>query len=185
MATKRKPARKKPATKPRKRTTLRETSKPRSVKRINRKSNSFLSEMFNPKMAKAGATATLSGGIGGAGYGLMTKFMPDATVTKKIGFGIVGSFVTAVLLQKPNVGAGISGATVFDAMKTQGMLAEKSMQNHKYANQIKALPMVLDENGNELNLSQSDNMFLSENILDLAENFSYQTGQQGMPFGGM
>jgi len=171
------PAKRKAPVRRRRSATL--SAKPRARKKVTRRKKGMLSELFNPAMAKAGATSVLSGGVGGAGYGLMTKFLPEASVTKKIGFGMVGSFITAVLLQKPNIGAGISGATVFDAMKTQGMLAE-NMTAHKYANQVKSLPMVLDENGNELLLSNDDNMLLSENILDLAE---YQQPNM-MNFGG-
>lgn len=182
MAVKRKRAPRKKTTTRRRSTTM--SAKPRTVRKISRKKGGLLSELYNPKMAKAGATASLSGAVGGAGYGLMSKFMPEATITKKLGFGLIGSFITATVLQKPNLGAGISGAAVFDAMQQNGMLAENSMRNHKYADKIKSLPMVLDENGNELFLSQDDNMYLSENIFDLAENFSYNTGQFGMNFGG-
>jgi hypothetical protein len=69
-------------------------------------------------------------------------------------------------------------------MKTQGMLAD-SMTDYEYANQIKALPMVLDENGNELYLSQENNLYLSENILDLSEDTVFNSvGYQGQNFGG-
>jgi hypothetical protein len=184
MAVKRKRAVKKAPVKRRRRTTTL-SAKKRPVRRIKRKSKGMLSELFNPAMAKGGATTVLSGALGGAAYGLMTKMLPDLTVTKKLAFGGVGSFILATVLQKPNLAAGLIGATVFDAMKMQGFLAESDdMQMYKYANAVKQLPMVLDENGNELMLSAGDNMYLSENIMNLAENTDYNVGYQGMPFGG-
>ena len=184
MATKkRKAPRKKTAT--RKRTkTLSAAPRKRGVKRVGSRKKGMLSELFNPAMAKGGATAVLSGAVGGAGYGLLTKVLPELTTAKKIVFAAVGSFVTATILGKPNLAAGIMGGAVFHTMQTQGMLAEKNMQAYKYANSVKALPMVLDENGNELYLSQDDNMYLSENILDLAEATDYQVNL-APPFGGM
>jgi len=184
MAKRRTTARKKaPAVRKKRRTTTLSAPK-RRTRRVTRRKKGMLSELFNPQMAKGGATTVLSGAIGGAAYGLMTKFLPDLTVQKKLAFGGVGSFILATVLQKPNLAAGLIGATVFDAMKQQGFLAENDMESYNYANGIKALPMVLDENGNEMFLSQDDNMFLSENILDLSENFDYNVGYNGMPFGG-
>lgn len=185
MATKKRRApRKKTTARKRTRTLSAAPKRRRTVKRVGRRKKGMLSELFNPAMAKGGATAVLSGAIGGAGYGLLTKVLPELTTAKKIGFAAVGSFVTATVLQKPNLAAGIMGGAVFHTMQTQGMLAEKNMQAYKYANSVKALPMVLDENGSELYLSQDDNMFLSENIMDLAEATDYQV-QLAPPFGGM
>lgn len=185
MATKKRRApRKKTTARKRTRTLSAAPKRRRTVKRVGRRKKGMLSELFNPAMAKGGATAVLSGAIGGAGYGMLTKVLPELTTAKRIGFAAIGSFVTATVLQKPNVGAGIIGASVFHTMQEKGMLAEKNMQAYKYANSVKALPMVLDENGNELYLSQDENMYLSENILDLAESANYQV-MNAPPFGGM
>lgn len=188
MATKRKAAKSRKTTTKRRKTHLSASPvKSRTKRRMTRKKNEFLSEMFNPATATATGMAMLSGAAG-AGVNLLSYKLflaPDANLTKKAITSLIESFVFGAVLKKPNVCSGIASSFTTVAMMEKGLLADNSpFKSHKYAKNIKALPMVLNENGDPLQLSQQDDMFLSENIMDLAENFSYQSGQQGQSFGG-
>lgn len=104
----------------------------------------FLSEMFNPAMAQGAAKTVLSGAIGGMGAGLIGKFMPaSVSEQQKAIYTVAGGFIVATLLKMPNVGAGMAGVGAFQLLQSSGMLAEDG--NYDYANDMEALPMVLNE----------------------------------------
>ena len=141
----------------------------------------MLSELFNPKMFEAGARATMSGAVGGGIMLGLDKLLVNQTdVTKNlVGFGI--SLVTATALKAPNVGSGMAGARMYKLMENAGFLAEDEqyLQEYQYSTGIEALPMVLNENGDELYLSQDqDGMYLEEDV------YSYDVPYFDMGFGG-
>ncbi len=156
-------------------------------KKRTTKPKGALSEMFNPKMAQAGGKSTISGGIGGLGYSGLYKMMPNATPLQRLLAGFAASFITSTVIKLPNVGAGISGGATALLMQEQGYLDEGGMTGHKYANDIESLPMVLDENGEELYLQErGDDMYLQENDdMYLQDDMDYGVGyyQDGDGFG--
>lgn len=153
----------------------------RSRRRVSRKSKGMLSELFNPVMAQAGGKAAISGAVGGASAGLLTKLLPDTLDAKTKAFYTIGAgFLTATMLKLPNVGAGMSGVGMYNLLSSGGYLAEGG--NYDYANPIESLPMVLNENGamylqeNPMYLAQ-DNMYLAE------DDYGYDVGYYGAGFG--
>lgn len=127
----------------RKKTTSKKKVTTRRRKSVKR-SKGMLSELFNPVMAQAGGKAILSGAVGGASAGLLNKMLPDTMDPKmKAGYTIAGGFITATMLKMPNVGAGMAGVGMYNLLTTSGFLAE----GVEYADDIEALPMVLNENG--------------------------------------
>ena len=70
----------------------------------------MLSELFNPIMAQAGGKAVLSGAVGGAAAGFLSKLLPDTMEAKTKSFYLIaGGFVSATMLKMPNMGAGLAG----------------------------------------------------------------------------
>lgn len=162
------------------------TRKTTTRRRQTRKSNFGLSEMFNPKMAQAGAKSTVSGGVGGGVAGLLWKMLPNATPIQKVLAGSGLSFISATMVKMPNVGAGIMGGTVALGMQEQGMLNEGGMERYPYASGIDSLPMVLNENGEELYLQEEgDDMYLQQDEnMYLQDDIDYNVGYYGQGFGG-
>lgn len=166
----------------RKTTTTRrkKTAVARPKRRVTRRKKGFLSEMFNANMAQAGGKVVLSGAIGGIGAGLLSKLLPDTMTNKQKGFyQLAGGFVSATVLKMPNVGAGMAGVGMFNLFQESGFLAEDS--NFSYANDIEALPMVLNEDG----AGFLQEMYLQENGMFLQEDneLSYDVGYYGSGFG--
>lgn len=154
----------------------------RSKRKVTRRKKGMLSELFNPNMAQAGGKAVISGAIGGASAGILTKLLPDTMDTKTKSFYIIGAgFLTATMLKLPNVGSGMAGVGMFNLLSTGGFLAEDS--NYNYAEPIEQLPMVLNENG--AMYLQENPMYLQENSFYLSENdgLSYDVGYYGAGFG--
>ena len=115
-------------------------------KKTVRRSKGMLSELFNPIMAQAGGKAVLSGVVGGAAAGMLSKLLPDTMDPKmKAFYCIGGGFLSATMLKMPNMGAGLAGVGMYNLLTTGGFLAEDS--NFDYAEDIESLPMVLNENG--------------------------------------
>ncbi len=141
------------------------TAKKKTRRRTPAKPKGMLSELWNPKMAEAGGRALFSGAVGGASVGLVDKFMVNQTPIVRNVTKIALSFVAATVLKMPNVGAGMAGATINNAMQESGMLADNGMylQDHNYATPIEQLPMVLNEDGTEMYLQEGDEeMYLEE-----------------------
>ena len=110
---------------------------------------------------------------GGIGAGFVEKLMGEAEPNKKLMVTGAGAFAVATILKMPNVGAGMMGVAIYKAMESTGMLAEDmDLQEYGYANPIEALPMVLNDNGEDM-MFQEDDMFLQE---DYGVGY-YQYGQ--------
>jgi len=148
---------------------------PRSKKRVTRRKKGMLSELFNPTMAQAAGKTVISGAVGGFGAATLTKLLPDTLEPKTKAFYTIGAgFITATLLKMPNVAAGMAGVGFYNLLQTGGFLAE----DYNYADDLDALPMVLDENGASfLQESFLQDGFLQENSLD------YNVGYYGAGFG--
>lgn len=161
-------AKKAAATRRRNALATRKTSSPRAKQTRRRrtyrkKSKGMLSEMFNPKMAQAGGKAIFSGAVGGMGAAFIEKLMTNQDNNRKLLVTGGAAFVTATVLKMPNVGAGMAGVAIYKAMEGSGMLAEDglNLQEYQYADPIQSLPMVLNESGEEMYLSE-DGMYLEE-----------------------
>lgn len=147
---------------------------PRKRKSVKRRSKGMLSELFNPTMAQAAGKTVLSGAVGGFGAATLTKLMPDSFTPKTKAFYTIGAgFITATLLKMPNVAAGMAGVGFYNLLQQGGMLAE----DYNYANDLEALPMVLDESG----ASYLQESYLQEDYLQ--EDYSYDVGYYGTGFG--
>jgi len=141
-------------------TTRRKTAAPVRRKRtVTRRKKGMLSELFNPNMAQASAKTVLSGAVGGVGAAMLTKVLPDTMDPKtKSFYTLGGAFVTATLLKMPNVAAGMAGVGMVNLLTNTGMLAE---DGYSYADDIEALPMVLNENPG---MYLQEDMYLQENM---------------------
>lgn len=156
----------------RKRTTKK--AAPRSKKRVTRRKKGMLSELFNPTMAQAAGKTVLSGAVGGFGAATLTKLLPDTLEPKTKAFYTIGAgFVTATLLKMPNVAAGMAGVGFYNLLQSGGFLAE----DYTYADDLEALPMVLDENG----AGFLQEAYLQEGFLQ--EDLNYNVGYYGAGFG--
>lgn len=186
---KRKRSTTKKATTPRRRTKRAVVQTPK--RRAKRKSGG-LSELFSPTMATGGAKVLGAGAIGGIGAGLLSKLIPTTTSAEmKAVYTLGAGFITATMLKMPSIGAGMSAVAVYNLLQNKGMLAEDGdfdelgEENYTYADNLEALPMVLNEDqamflsGNEEYL-QEDSDYLQEDATD-----DYSVGYYGTPFGGI
>jgi hypothetical protein len=151
----------------------------RPKRRVTRKKKGMLSELFNANMAQAGGKVVLSGAVGGIGAGFLQKMLPDTMPAKtKAFYTIAGGFLSATVFKMPNVGAGMAGVGMFNLMTTSGYLADGNM----YADNLEALPMVLDEDGAAY---LQDGMYLQDGGMYLQEDngLSYDVGYYGAGFG--
>ena len=167
----------------RRKTTLsKRTSAARPRRRVTRKKG-MLSELFNPAMAQAGGKAIVSGALGGVGAGLLNKFFPEDTDPKMKGaYTIAAGFLTATLLKLPNVGSGMAGVGMYNLMSQSGFLSEGETSEVEYADEIEALPVVLDEDMTAY--LQEDGMYLQEDGMYLQEDgLSYDVGYYEAGFG--
>jgi len=181
----RKTTRRKTTSAPARRRTTRRvaTSAPvRRRRRVTRK-KSMLSELFNPAMAQAGGKAVISGAVGGASAGLLDKFLGTTMTPNKKAFITLGAgFLSATILKMPNLGAGMAGVAAYNLFNNSGMLSENyDFEQYAYADEIESLPMVLNENGDPLALSENE-MYLSENEMYLSEDI-YGVGYYEPGFG--
>lgn len=162
----------------RRKTTKRKTA---TVKRRRSTKKGMLSELFNPKMAQGAGKAVLSGAVGGASAGMLIKLLPSSMDPKmKSAYCIGAGFLSATILKMPNLGSGMAGVGMYTLLTQGGFLAEDS--NFSYADDIEALPMVLDENG--AGYLQDNGMYLQDNGMYLQEDdLSYDVGYYGAGFG--
>ena len=152
----------------------------RSKKRVTRRKKGMLAELFNPAMAQAGGRAVLSGAIGGASAGVLTKLLPESIDPKMKSFYIIGAgFITATMLKLPNVGSGMAGVGLYNLMNAGGFLSENG--NYDYAEPIEQLPMVLNENG--AMYLQENPMYLQEPFYLSENDLSYDVGYYEAGFG--
>jgi hypothetical protein len=162
MRRKRTTSRKRTST-PRRRTSRAATPARRKTRRVSRK-RGMLSEFFDPRSAQAAAMVTLEGAAGGVGAHFLGKILPTSISAQNKGIIQVGAgFVTAAMLKRPILGAGMAAVGVVDLLRGVGFLAEDG--NFDYASGMDSLPMVLNE-GEAYALSEgmylSDGFYLSE-----------------------
>lgn len=163
----------------RKSTSRKKATTTRTKRRVTRKKKGMLSELFNANMAQAGGKVVLSGAVGGIGAGFLAKVLPDTMPAKtKAMYQIAGGFAAATVLKMPNVGAGMAGVGMFNLFTQSGYLADGAM----YADDLEALPMVLDEDGAAY---LQDGMYLQDGGMYLQEDngLSYDVGYYGAGFG--
>ena len=153
-----------------------------TVRRRRATKKGLLSELFSPVAATSGAKVLLSGAVGGLGAGIVSKLFPATTTPemKALYTGVAG-FVTSTMLKMPNVGAGMAGVAAYNLFTAKGLLSE----DYNYANDMSALPMVLNE-GEAMYLAEN-NMYLAEdgNMYLAEDDFSYNVGYYPAGFGGM
>jgi len=167
MRRKRTTSRKRTST-PRRRTSRAATPARRKTRRVSRK-RGMLSEFFDPRSAQAAAMVTLEGAAGGVGAHFLGKILPTSISAQNKGIIQVGAgFVTAAMLKRPILGAGMAAVGVVDLLRGVGFLAEDD--NYDYANAMDSLPMVLNE-GEAYALS--DGMYLSDGFY-LSEDDEYR-----------
>lgn len=152
----------------RRRTTRAAAPARRRTRRVSRK-RGMLSEIFDAKSAQAGAMITLEGAAGGVGAHFLGKILPAGlTAQNKALIQLGAGFVTATLLKRPNLGAGMAAIGTVDLLRGVGFLAEDNTAN--WASGMDSLPMVLNENGDPMYLSEGEDMYLSEDYY-LSEDF--------------
>jgi len=167
MRRKRTTSRKRTST-PRRRTSRAATPARRKTRRVSRK-RGMLSEFFDPRSAQAAAMVTLEGAAGGVGAHFLGKILPTSISAQNKGIIQVGAgFVTAAMLKRPILGAGMAAVGVVDLLRGVGFLAEDS--DYDYASGMESLPMVLNE-GEAYALS--DGMYLSDGFY-LSEDDEYR-----------
>ena len=129
------------------RTARRAYTKTTPTRRRRRTKKGLLSDMLSPTVAKAGAKATLSGAVGGAGAGLLSKLLPNTyTEKQKGGLQLVAGFVTASMFKLPNVGAGMSGIGMYNILQDAGYLNDGGdYEAYSYADEMEMLPPTLSE----------------------------------------
>ena len=153
-----------------------------TVRRRRATKKGLLSELFSPVAATSGAKVLLSGAVGGLGAGIVSKLFPATTTPemKALYTGVAG-FVTSTMLKMPNVGAGMAGVAAYNLFTAKGLLSD----GYNYANDMSALPMVLNE-GEAMYLAEN-NMYLAEdgNMYLAEDDFSYNVGYYPAGFGGM
>ena len=135
----------------------RTTRKVRIKRRTRRKG--MLSEFFTDQSA---GRAVLSGAIGGAGATLVDFVAPEQTPLNKGLIKVGMGYVVAKFLGYKNVGAGMAGAGIAQALSSSLGLAEGG---GNWAQPIEALPMFMSENNATLSESQA-NALLSEGYLN-------------------
>lgn len=158
----------------RRRTTRAATPARRSTRRVSRK-RGMLSEIFDAKSAQAGAMITLEGAAGGVGAHFLGKILPaNLTAQNKALIQLGAGFVTATVLKRPNLGAGMAAIGTVDLLRGVGFLAEDNTAN--WASGMDSLPMVLNENGEAMYLSEGGDMFLSEDYFLSEGEYSESAG---------
>lgn len=173
----RKRSTRKRTTAPRRRTTRAAAPAKRRTRRVSRK-RSMLSEFFDPKSAQAAAMVTIEGAAGGIGAHFLGKILPSKLTPQNKGIIQVGAgFLTAAMLKRPILGAGMAAVGAVDLLRGVGFLAEGDEYN--YANAMDSLPMVLNE-GEAFALSENG-MYLSEGF-DLSE-MDYESDGTGYEVG--
>jgi POT family proton-dependent oligopeptide transporter len=83
----------------------------------------MLSEFFDPRSAQAAAMVTLEGAAGGIGAHFLGKILPATISAQNKGIIQVGAgFVTAAMLKRPILGAGMAKANE-NATKVEKLMA--------------------------------------------------------------
>jgi len=123
----------------------------------NLKNKGFMGDIFTPAAVKGGLGVVRDGVVAGAiAFGVDMIFAGSHPV-KKVGMTALTGFVSAVAFGKPQVGTGLVAVAARDLLA--GLRAGITlplnegptylMDNH-YVDNIEALPMVLDTEGNPM-----------------------------------
>jgi hypothetical protein len=122
---------------------------------------------------------TLEGAAGGIGAHFLGKILPASISAQNKGIIQVGAgFVTAAMLKRPILGAGMAAVGVVDLLRGVGFLAEG--EEYNYAADMSSLPMVLNEGeafalSEGFDLSESNGMYLSEMDYE-SDGSNYEVG---------
>jgi hypothetical protein len=118
----------------------------------------MLSEFFNPGQAAEAAKVVLEGAAGGVGAHFLNKVLPSSINPAQKAIITVGAgFVSAAMLKRPILGAGMAAIGVMNLLTETKLLADDTGD---FASGMDSLPMVLNENAYPL----SDGMYLSDNM---------------------
>lgn len=142
----------------------------KKVRHSRRRKRSGLSEMFNASSATAAAKNTISGGIGGYGYGLLSKVTAEMNPLTRglIAFG--ASFVVGSVIKMPSIAAGISGAYGYEL--AQGGLNE--MEETNYINGLDEMSEYMDESGEPLFLAADGKLYYLDEMEEMEESGELQ-----------
>lgn len=141
-------------------------ARPRRRRRTMREQG--LSAMFSPETAQAAGRVVGAGAIGGILGGALNRVLTKSNNLTRIGVQLGASFVTYAVLKYPNMSAGMAGA--FAALESKPVydrfLAEDDDEMmFAQEDSINELPMILNENGEQITLSQDqdgDVIYLNE-----------------------
>lgn len=161
------------------------TTTPRKRRRRTTKPKGFLSEFMSPTEANAGFKATTSGLVGGGlfyGYHhLVEDNSPQWSSEVKNGIGVLAGFLIATKGKRPNTGAGMAGAAIFNYLGEQGFLNDNSTQmaRMQYAQNLQNLPQTLSDDEMMYLAQQEQDMYLAQgqdnnNNMYLANQGGYQ-----------
>jgi hypothetical protein len=144
--------------------------RPRRRRRTMREEG--LSAMFTPETAQAAGRVVGAGAIGGLLGGALNRVLTKSNNLTRLGIQIGASYVTYAVLKYPNMSAGMAGA--FAALESKPVydrfLAEED-EDMMFAQEdsINELPMILNENGEQITLSQDEDgevIYLNEETGD-------------------
>ena len=127
-------------------------------RRRRRSMNEGLSAIFNPETAQAAGRVVGAGAIGGLVGGALNRVLTKQNNLTRIGIQLGASFVTYAVLKYPNMSAGMAGA--FASLESKPMYDKFLAEDGElFADEdsLNSLPMVLDEDGNAITLSQDEN----------------------------
>ncbi len=156
----------------------RRSSKPTRRRRSSRR-RTGLSAAFTHAGIMSAAKTMLGGAGGGLAAGVAHKVMGSMPPLARIGIQMAISYATTAVVGWPNIGAGYAGgATALESQEvTDKLLSEAGIMTGRYAdsNAANQLPLVLNDNGQMLNLCEDENgtyVYLNENTGDayLAES---------------
>lgn len=124
-----------------------------------------LSEIFNAASATSAAKNTISGGIGGYGYGLLSKVTGEMPALQRglIAFG--ASFLVGSVIKMPAIAAGISGAYGYEL--AQGGLNE--MEEHNYSDGLNEMAEYMDEEGEPMYLAADGRLYYLDEMEEMEE----------------
>jgi hypothetical protein len=169
---------KKAAPRRRRTTALTTTKRTRSVKRRSTRRRSLAADFFNPAQAKEAAMVVVEGAAGGVGAHFLGKILPTSISAQQKGLITLGAgFVTAAVMRRPILGAGMAAVGVVNLLKDVNFLAEDNLA--EWSSGMESLPMVLNE-GEAYALSEGD--YLAEDFE--SDGTGYEVGYYP-EFGGI
>lgn len=121
----------------------------------SRRRRSGLSELMTPAGAMAAVRGIGGGAAGGFAAGIAHDMVKNQQPILRVGLELVGSAL-AYTLVGPNIGAGAAGG--FAALESAGLRSQFMSESSPYADPdaINELPPVLNENGEQMTLMESD-----------------------------